>query len=346
MVSLLLSEGADPDTADRDGNTPLMIAARAKLSRVAELLLQHSASVNERNDAGETALVIAERSGEEDLVRLLRARSKEQWSPVDDLLKACAGAGDVPALKRILEEAKPESRTKGGRTALMQSAAGGCIQCARLLIDKGADANAKDNHGETPLLELAKAPIYPNRPESSLSDVARILPIYGAEPRVKDNSGATALGTASLLGRYDLVRTLLDGKASVQEKDECCGGTPLHSAAVSGNVELVSLLLSKGAKVDSRSDHNVTPLMDACRNGKTGVAQLLLDKGADVNAASKKGWSPLMWAAEGGYIELVRLLLAKGADPRAKDGIGRTALSVAKNKGHSKVVTLLERAKK
>jgi ankyrin repeat protein len=78
------------------------------------------------------------------------------------------------------------------------------------------------------------------------------------------------------------------------------------------------------------------------------MVKLLLDKGADVNAKGEHGWRPLMEAANRGHSEVTKLLLKKGADVNLKHEYGWTALKIAKGKGNKEIVALLKahRAKK
>lgn len=73
-----------------------------------------------------------------------------------------------------------------------------------------------------------------------------------------------------------------------------------------------------------------TPLAYAARTGCLEVVKLLLQKGASVDAAeAHSGWTPLLWAANQRHADVVRYLLDRGADPNRKTQIGKTPLSVA-----------------
>jgi len=69
------------------------------------------------------------------------------------------------------------------------------------------------------------------------------------------------------------------------------GNTPLIYAAQAGNIEMINLLLEKGAKVNQQSDDGVTALMMAAHHLRKDCVKLLLDKGADVTLKSKQGSS-------------------------------------------------------
>jgi ankyrin repeat protein len=121
---------------------------------------------------------------------------------------------------------------------------------------------------------------------------------------------------------------------------------PLHSAAFSGNFEVVRKLIDYDpADIDVRDGVGETPLLWAAGgvNFKDGsVHRLLLEHGADINVQTLIGWTPLHWASFKGALEVVRLLLEHGADVEAKDKDGKTALEEAASRfGHDKVVELL-----
>lgn len=59
---------------------------------------------------------------------------------------------------------------------------------------------------------------------------------------------------------------------------------PIHEAALTGDVELMEMLIDNGADVDARDVHGYTPLLLAIQEGNTDIAKTLIANGADVNA--------------------------------------------------------------
>lgn len=70
-INVLLSDGTDIDTVDRQGNTPLMIAAKVGNTRILDILLSHNPNINKQNKNGTTALMIAAQSGQLPVVKKL-----------------------------------------------------------------------------------------------------------------------------------------------------------------------------------------------------------------------------------------------------------------------------------
>ena len=191
-----------------------------------------------------------------------------------------------------------------------------------------------------------------------------------------DENGWTDLHYAAVLNRPDLVRRLLadgaaldarlldDGERFSESLRQALrafgfpgtfdnwnrdGETPLYLAArYSDSVEVVGLLLDRGASLEAVSDHG-TPLHYAIRNNNASasvsvaVVELLLDRGTDLEAVTGNGWTPLQTAASNSdSVAVVELLLDRGADLEAVLENGATSLHLAaRNNASVEVVELL-----
>ena len=150
---------------------------------------------------------------------------------------------------------------------------------------------------------------------------------------------------AALAGEHFQTADLLRHNGADADVRGYYGNNPLHSAAITGNFEVVRILIEYyPAYINARDAIGETPLYQASggQNFKDGsVLRLLLECGADINAQSQGGRTPLHRASMSGALEVVRLLLEHGADVEAKDLDGRTALQFVAGKGNSEIVKLL-----
>ena len=139
---------------------------------------------------------------------------------------------------------------------------------ARFLLEHGADINAQNRQGLTPLHWASN---------SGTPEVVRVLLEHGADVEVKDDTGRTALHWTSSSGRLEVVRLLLEHGADVVVKDNS-GKTALHWASKRGKLEIVHLLLEQGADVEVKNNDGKTALQLA--DGHDKVVELLREYGA------------------------------------------------------------------
>jgi cytohesin len=163
----------------------------------------------------------------------------------------------------------------------------------------------------------------------------------GANPNAKNNNnGSTPLHIAAYKGHVEIVKILLDRGADLNAKDNT-GHAPLHWAAIEGHVDVVRVLLDRGANPNAKNNTGHTPLHNAAYFGHVEIVKILLDRGADLNAKDNTGHAPLHWAAIEGHVDVVRVLLDRGANPNAKNNTGHTPLHNAAYFGHVEIVKLL-----
>ena len=144
-------------------------------------------------------------------------------------------------------------------------------------------------------------------------------------------------------GHAEVVKFLINRKANVNLAEPCKEFTALQGAAMEGNVPMIELLISKGAKHDARNKEGYTPLHWSVACGQKEAAACLLDHGADINAIeSQTGGTPLLLAVNRSscHLEVVKLLVLKGADMKWEFH-GLTALDWAALQGHKNVVDFL-----
>ena len=307
------------------------------------MLIAAGADVNLGTSEGMTPL--AATCGDDELVRLLME----------------AGA----TISRASPANRPLLIELMGRPPLRESQEAGILR----LIAGGADVNAADRYGHTPLkqacslgagrlvaalLEYGARRVGalhegPNDPPPELHCAAsggdprsiQLLLRDGADLTEVDHASRTPLYVASMNGRAEAIRVLLAAGANPNAGRER-GRSALRAAAYYGHDECVSLLLEAGADVDAETTGEVTALHLASLMRRLKVVPLLLRAGANADARDADGGTPLMWALRirgerprifQRVADTVELLLAAGADPLATDHQGQSALFDAARSG-------------
>ena len=356
MVQALLKAGADANSFQAEGQTVLMTAARGGSAEAVKALLEHGAEVNAKESwRGQTALMWAAAENHPTVVQVLVEHGADvnATSAMFDFRDLKVKPGDVPM-----------QFPRGGFTALLFASRGGFTECARILIEHGADVSIADPDG-TSALVLAII--------NGHFDTAAFLLDHKADPNAADQNGRAPLFAAvdmhdmyqsnrpapkddGKLQAIDIVKMLLARGADPNAKltkmlppravldfpDVMMGegATPFLRAAKSADVPLMRLLLEKGADPKLKTKSGVTALMVAAgmghhkpiRGGEQPIEaiQICLDKGVDINAATDKTLNTALHAAAGeGTDNIVQFLADHGAKLDLKDSKGRTPMEVA-----------------
>lgn len=156
-----------------------------------------------------------------------------------------------------------------------------------------------------------------------------------------DADGRTLLHWACAGGHLDLTNYLLrlHGVADLVNHKDDSGMTALVSATTTGNAALVETLLGAGASANIPTDNGTIALH--YHKGRAHVIEALLPHTADINTADKLGQTALHRAAGPGHVAAARVLLHAGAAVDARDKFGNTPLLVACEEGRVEVVKLL-----
>jgi quinoprotein dehydrogenase-associated probable ABC transporter substrate-binding protein len=216
----------------------------------------------------------------------------------------------------------------------------------RLLLDRGADPNMRDNQGYAPIHHAAR-----NR----YASLVALLADRGADVNARDSDGFTALLHAINRNHVPTIE-MIAKKGGDLEAATTQGITPLTWAIGDGKYFAAKALIDAGAKVDSASGkEGVSPLMTAATQippkSRTSALTLgpppndlalaIIAKGANVNQTSKDGVTALMVAAGHNNTAIVGLLLNAGADPALKNTEGLTASQIAERAQFDNVVGAL-----
>lgn len=157
----------------------------------------------------------------------------------------------------------------------------------------------------------------------------------------KDSDGRTPLHWACRGVHLDLVKLLVERGADVNAEDNN-GVVPLHSLATRNSAEAIEFLTAKGANVDAVSYGGNTALHYAALSDAADAAAVLIKEGADMEIKEDYGRTPLILGArERGGPKIIKVFLEGGADVNAKDKFGATALDLAAWRGKKEVVDIL-----
>jgi ankyrin repeat protein len=192
---------------------------------------------------------------------------------------------------------------------LISAAERGDTAAALRLIADGADINAQDARGRTPVLAATHA----NRVET-----VRALIAAGADINIRDNLKDNPFLYAGAEGLLDILRLTIAAGADTRITNRF-GGTALIPAAERGHVAVVEMLLTR-TNVDVNHINNLgwTALLEAIVLSDGGprhqkIVQLLIDYNADVTIADKDGVTPLQHARQRSFAEIARALIQAGA---------------------------------
>jgi ankyrin repeat protein len=384
MARALIAAGAKVDTANRFGVTPLLQASRSGDARLIDLLLKARASVSLAHPDGETALIAASRAGRLDAVKLLleagaavnaadtlQDQTALMWAAAEghgDIVSALLAAGADPnrgARVTAIKKREHADHPTGGLTALMFAVRNGHADIARTLIQAGADVNAVNGDGATATIIAIVNDRFDQAKElldrgANANDGSLYFAVdmhdATSDMRARDGSRLRA-NHDNALTALDLIRLLLDRGADpnkvfigqLHSASLCCGddvnASPFYRAAIASDVEVIRLMLAKGAQVewapsevkkegDAGSGGGGVAGRGANANvGKTPLMVTLVGgRGAAFGGGpgfNRTGPPPFREAADREPVNAVKTLLAAGADPNAKAPDGSTPLHQA-----------------
>ena len=255
--------------------------------------------------------------------------------------------GSVADLRRLLDQGlSPNSATPSGGTTLLMAAAPDAEKM-RLLLDRGADVNARAQSRFSALMVAAQY-------QDSTAAITLLLD-RGAEVGPPAEGGAPVFNAnpfflASYAGNAAILSRLRDAGAKIDEPMTLIGTsrtTPALGAFKFGDAAVARALFDLGTPIEFADGNGITMLGRAALNNEVEMARALIERGANVNVADKLGMTPLLWAASSDFGDpaMIELLLKSGAraDARNKDGL--TAVELARKYGHAEVIPALSPAR-
>jgi len=279
----------------------------------------------------------AARQGDMQTLHATLAETPEaiHWQASDDgctLLHYAAFGGACEAVGLLLDSgANPNARAFAGHTPLHYAAIAGQVDCLLRLKDANADLYAVDD-SLTTVVHGAAA--------SGSMDILDDLLTAGLAPDTANLYGELPVHRAAQRNRLEIVQRLL-ALGSEQNPVDRYGMTLLHKAAIGGAIETTEWLLDRGFDALAGDLVGNTPMHSAASLNRHAVVQSFVEHGISRDLRNHDEATPLHEAAIAGHGGIVTLLLESGFDAAATDVLGRTPLHLAAIRGHSSVVKLL-----
>lgn len=294
LVKMLVERGADVNLADTSGYTALIDAVRdnkPEYTTIAKFLIEHGANVHSSNDE---AIFAAARGADHEVVQLLIGKGApvnlhDAKNDGDTVLMTAAGGASVETIKLLVAAGADIKATNNeNESALMKAVTLDHryspevrLPIIDFLLNGGSDLNGVDKSGRTPLLHAVVQYMSEAGGVISHPEVVKLLLDRGADVKLRDNEGNTALLLA------------------IEVRNE--------------SPDIVRLLLGHGVEINAQNSKGESALMVAAERRESEMVQLLIDRGADLSLKDVKDATALDFAVKQGRIDVARLLFAKGA---------------------------------
>ncbi|XP_008212116.2 ankyrin repeat domain-containing protein 65-like [Nasonia vitripennis] len=220
-----------------------------------------------------------------------------------------------------------QARDCDGQTALHYAAMTGRIREAKLFLKKGANSNAADNNGMTPLLAAAQS--------IKANELLPLLIMHGANVKARDVDGRNILHWLAYapVEHAGLVRALIELGVSISERESVNQYQALHLAAANGKKQMVQILLEYGANPNTLAGDDVFPLyLAAARSDMSLALKTLLERGANIHLISITGETALHSDCKNVQVQDIAQLISSAANLLAEDQVGDTPFTLIRYK--------------
>lgn len=335
-INKLINLGQNVNYKNKSNETPILLLAKQfyremdyifkdplderiptlnKFKTIFELLIQHGANINIKDNNGQTPffkIAAYDTSGE--------------------IIKLFLNSGtDLNA------------KDKDGNTPIYEAIKGNSAQIVEQLIKTGAKINIKNNKGETPLFMCTFCKIYFPERESYSPTYCVSNPVSALEILIRNKINLNAVTNLKhnilhyfiINSEYDytiFIEELLKQGLDIETRGSTIAITPLMLATFKARIEYAKFLIAHGANVNSRDCEGYTPFMYAILSLKPNskdftMLDMLIDSKANIQSKNDYNQTALTIACQDGKNpEVITYLLKHGINPRTKDSSGKTAL--------------------
>jgi len=349
IARTLLQAGGNVEQATRDGSTLIMNALAKNYDEMVKLLLEYKANVNVVSVNQSTPLsVAASAKSPKNILLLLKngadlsgalAKALEKDMNTAQYLaeQSTQAALDMGNIDWVMaaQEVYPQlalARSASGEPFVFAAMTKKQEAVATVLLNSDVDFDAAYN-GRKVLLEAAN---------NGFSDFIRAFIEHSkGSLEVKNERNETALHLAARNGYTEIVKRLLAGRISPDERDNK-GNTAFMVAIEAQKTETAMEFFNYNFSYTTVNLRNLMPIHLAVLLKNRQIVETLLEKGVDVNVKGEDGMTPLHLAAKVGDSPMCTFLLNKGANKAALDNFKRTPAKVAKASKQKAIAKMLK----
>eukprot|EP00339_Tiarina_fusa_P013235 CAMPEP_0116999244 /NCGR_PEP_ID=MMETSP0472-20121206/2025_1 /TAXON_ID=693140 ORGANISM="Tiarina fusus, Strain LIS" /NCGR_SAMPLE_ID=MMETSP0472 /ASSEMBLY_ACC=CAM_ASM_000603 /LENGTH=715 /DNA_ID=CAMNT_0004698621 /DNA_START=356 /DNA_END=2501 /DNA_ORIENTATION=- len=317
-VRTLLDAGADIEITNNKSESPVLLAVarenEPEKGDILDTLIHDEGDVNQQDDFGYTPLILAtEKQDKNSIQRLLQVENIDVDAATEDGFTALMFSvinDDVETTEKLFAHGvDPEMTTLDDKTACHYATS---APMAGSLVKNGADVNAKDNNGQTPIFTFV---------QNSLSEVALEAISLGADIGVVDNSENTILHEAAVHGDAAVTKN----ESILQKK----------------NPDTISNFDDTNSFINHPNNQGRTVMHQVCSNAEPGTKEtfdILSQNGASLSCADENGNFPIHFAAQTDNPNLVSCLQNNPELVNAQNRDLNTPLHLAADAGHGNAV--------
>ena len=324
---------------DDNGVYPIHLAAAQRDVDFVKLLLDHSASLNSVTNQGKTPLHYAAMADNVSVIEFIGTCKDVDLECIDNSLQSTPlilsamlnNPSSTIALIKLGCKLEASDRSKSN--ALHYAVRNNQRELTTMLLQHGLSTQEKDIHGCTCLHYAAT---------NGNAEIVRLLIASNANLMALNREGHIPMHLAAAGGHTQVLKEFLSAKVPFAFCSPNNNSTALYYGSLSGNEEIIRILVKLGSEVFHQCNGSQTPLHAAASRGNLDSLKILLELGANVTVSDDSGQIPLHKAAKYGHLNCVEFLLRKAPHTvRYKDNNSHTPMAVAAIGKHKECMEIL-----